>query len=51
MKNEELISAEDIVDEILPLLREYFVAQCQKEGSAIQMRFLNGQIVTLQVTA
>lgn len=39
----ETISTEEIVDEIMPLLREHFVAACRKRGESIEIRFLGGQ--------
>ena len=43
------IAAEEIVEEILPLLREYFVAECLSYGRNIQLIFSDGQTVILTV--
>ncbi len=45
------IDAEEIVEEILPLLREYFVAECLSCGKAIKLIFSDGRSVTLTVEA
>ena len=49
--NSERVSAGEIVNEILPLLKDYFVANCHKDGNTIVMTFSDGQIVTVNVTA
>ena len=47
--NKESITVKEIVEEILPLLKESFVAKCLSCGNRITMIFLDGQTVTLDV--
>lgn len=49
--NSETISTQEILEEIAPLLKEFFVATCRKSGDCIEMRFLNGQMFRILVTA
>ncbi len=46
---EEKINAIELLQEIEPLLKEYFIADVHMEGSALQMKFSNGQ--TFRITA
>ncbi len=47
--NEETILPTDLLQEILPLLQEYFVGNFKIEGNAISIKFLNGQKFRLTV--
>lgn len=47
--NEETILPTDLLQEILPLLQEYFVGNFKIEGGAISIKFLNGQKFRLTV--
>lgn len=47
--NEETILPTDLLQEILPLLQEYFVGNIKIEGNAISIKFLNGQKFRLTV--
>ncbi len=47
----ELISAEDIVSELLPLIKDYFVAECLSYGNTIDMIFSDGQKIKITVEA
>lgn len=49
MEKQTLVTAEEIVDEIFPLMKEYFVASCKKCGDMIEMRLLSGQLVVIHV--
>lgn len=40
---EERISAEEMIGEILPVLKELFVAKCRICSDGISLRFPNGQ--------
>ena len=46
-----VISAGDIVSELVPLIKEYFVAECLSCGNTIEMMFFDGQKVKLTVEA
>lgn len=48
--SEGKITTQEILDEILPLLKESFVAICKKCGNTVEMRFLNGQMFQIQIT-
>lgn len=48
--SENKITVKEIVEEILPLLKDTFVAKCQSCGNLITMTFLNGQSVTLEIS-
>ena len=47
----EQISAEDIVSELVSLIKDYFVAECLSYGNAIEMIFSNGQKIQIVVKA
>lgn len=47
---ENKISANEIVEELLPLLKDYFVAKCLSKGNIITMTFLSGQKITISVS-
>ena len=49
MEKGEHVTAEEIVDEIFPLMKEYFVASCKKCADMIEMRLLSGQLVVIHV--
>ena len=46
---EERINARELTREILPLLKENFLAVCRLGEDGITMRFLNGQKATVAV--
>ncbi len=43
-QQEQSTFAQEILAEIYPLLREYFVAVCEKEENGILMRFACGSV-------
>ena len=45
------ISAEDIVLELIPLIKDYFVAECLSYGNMIEMIFSDGQKIKIRVEA
>ena len=47
----ELISAEDIVTELVPLLKDFFVTECLSYGDTIEMIFSSGQKTQIVVEA
>ena len=47
----ELISAGDIVTELVPLIKDYFVAECLSYGDTIKMIFSSGQKIRIVVKA
>ena len=49
MEEDKIVTAEEMVDEIFPLMKEYFVASCKKCGDMIEMRLLSGQLIVIQV--
>lgn len=51
MKEVKFVTAEEIVDEIFPLIKEYFVASCKKCDDMIELRLLNGQLIVIHVIA
>ncbi len=48
---EKSVSAEDIVSELLPLIKDYFVAECLSYGNVIEMMFSGGQKIKITVEA
>ena len=48
---EKQVSAEDIVCELLPLTKDYFVADCLSCGDTIEMMFSDGQKIKIVVEA
>ena len=51
MEGIKTVTAEEIVDEIFPLMKEYFVASCKKCGDMIELRLLSGQLIVIHVIA
>ncbi len=49
MEEDKILTAEEMVDEISPLMKEYFVASCKKCGDMIEMRLLSGQLIVIHV--
>lgn len=49
MKEQEKFTEEEILQEIEPLLRDYFIARFRKTESGIMMKLLNGQKFELLV--
>ena len=47
--NEESISPLQLLQEIQPLLKEYFIGNFKIENNAIKMRFLNGDKFNLTI--
>lgn len=47
--NEKSITKENLLKEILPLLKEYFIGSFKIENGDIKMTFLNGQEFELTV--
>ena len=50
LKNEPPINASDLLAEILPLLKDYFIGQITFDGDSITYTLLNGQKFTISVT-
>ena len=48
-QNEAEIGARELAQEILPLLKEHFVAKCRLTEDGVSMRFPNGQHATVAV--
>lgn len=49
--NDTKITAEEIIEEILPLIREYFVAECLSCKNEIELIFSDGQTVKISAEA
>ena len=49
--NEKNITGKDIVEEIEPLLREFYHGSVELSGDCLIIRFLNGQVFRLSATA
>lgn len=47
--NEEKITPLQLLQEIQPLLKEYFIGDYEIQNNALKMTFLNGQIFKLAV--
>lgn len=50
VRNEPPINASDLLAEIIPLLKDYFVGQFTIDGDCITYALLNGQKFTISVT-
>lgn len=48
-RRENRIGEKDLVREILPLLKENFLAVCRLNEDGIAMHFLNGQTATVAI--
>ncbi|MBD5583903.1 MAG: hypothetical protein HDQ88_02390 [Clostridia bacterium] len=42
-KNEKHFNAQNLLEEITPLIKDYFIAELDFDGKAINLSFLNGQ--------
>lgn len=49
-KREEYFTAKSLIEEIEPLLKEYFIAENSMEGNQIIMQFPNGQKASISVS-
>lgn len=49
--NEKNITGKDVVEEIEPLLKEFYNGNVELGGDCLIIKFLNGQIFKLSVTA
>lgn len=47
LKNEPPINASDLLAEIIPLLKDYFIGQFTIDGDSITYALLNGQKFTI----
>lgn len=50
LKNEPPINASDLLAEIIPLLKDYFIGQITFDGDSITYALLNGQKFAISVT-
>ncbi|MGN1103964.1 MAG: hypothetical protein ACI4QI_03730 [Candidatus Coproplasma sp.] len=50
LRNEPQINAGDLLAEIIPLLKDYFIGQFTLDGDGITYALLNGQKFTISAT-
>lgn len=48
-KSREKVGTKELTSEIIPILKDYFVANVERKESGIKMTFLNGQAFFLEV--
>ncbi len=49
-RNEKKILPEDLIAELTPLFREYFVADFSADKNTIKLSFFNGQTFNVHIT-
>lgn len=49
MKNAEVITTEELAEEIITILKDEIVATFSKEDDAVKIKFLNGQSFMLTI--